>query len=137
MFLKRHYSKWNIALSILWVVMLPSSFFPGTVAISCCLCAVASAQIISGLLQKKRSHIYGKGQTISLEEKDPITSALTVNPPCGLDLSKLDLGTSKRVATPSISPSVQSAGFIKPRPLISPSRFSSSSIMCVTILLFY
>ena len=122
----------NVSSVILWIVIfaLPFPFEKLAVAICLSLCAILEI-IFSRMHQtpkgenqrKKRESKFIKGP--STVTKSCYASTM---PQSDLDLSKLDIsnGSPKRnlVHRSSI---VQSPEFTKPRPVVSPSRFSSSS----------
>lgn len=120
---------WNIALGSLWISMLFLISPIWKIGASFILCTVASIKIISELPQRKSKQAHKSKMT--KVESSHLNLSKSQNPPCDLDLSKLDIGSPRKTYTntPSISPIAQSPGFAKPRPLISPSRLSSSSIM--------
>ena len=139
---KKLFPIWNLALGSLWIMMF---FFPyplGRVGVSISLCTVASVQIISRFCRRKSFLGDHRSKKVKGENSNKnLLKTSVVNQPCGLDLSKLDslsIGSSRKTNTPSLSAVVPSSptGFAKPRPVISPSRFSSSSIMYVHIFWF-
>ncbi|XP_032781804.2 uncharacterized protein LOC116919854 [Daphnia magna] len=131
-FIKRIFPAWNIALGSLWIVLLLLVSPVWEISISLILCAAATVQLILGLSPRKSKQAFYKPKTKILQTSISNPSWYsTSSPPCDLDLSKLDIGSSRKInnSTPLASPMVQSSGFAKPRPLISPSRLSSSSII--------
>ncbi|XP_046437000.1 uncharacterized protein LOC124188419 isoform X1 [Daphnia pulex] len=126
---KRICPLWNIALGSLWISMLFLISPIWKTGVSFILCIVASIKIISELPQRKSKQAC-KSKMIKVESSH-MNLSKSPNPPCDLDLSKLDIGSPRKTktSTPSISSIAQSPGFAKPRPLISPSRLSSSSII--------
>ncbi|KAI9555453.1 hypothetical protein GHT06_017968 [Daphnia sinensis] len=130
-FIKRIFPAWNIALGLLWIILLLMVSPVWEISISLILCAIATVQLILGLRPRKSKQAFYKPRTKILETSMSNHSRFSApNPPCDLDLSKLDIGSSRKMnnCTPLVSPVVQSSGFAKPRPLISPSRLSVSSI---------
>ena len=143
---------WNVAAGLVWVVMIliPSSF--ERMSLTLLLSLMSSGRILSGMMKQlsslKRTAVQQHKSSESprnASQNMNVFSAgsnknITVNNalPNDLDLSGLDIGTrgvkcdspskSHRRRIVACSPPV----FTKPRPVISPSRFSPSIISYVT-----
>ena len=126
----------NIASGILWLAIFLLPFPLEKLGISVSLSLIAILQILSNLCQAnggkkqewQRAKKLSKGTSCATKSYNLVHNT----PPCDLDLSKLDISNgSPKVKVPRNHIISRSSGFTKPRPVISPSRFSSSSFELV------
>jgi hypothetical protein len=129
----------------MWIVMLalPFPLEKVGVAISLSVCAIFQIIFSKTLETQRVKHQREKGASKFMKRMPTVTKSCNVfnapvMPQCDLDLSKLDIsnGSPKRNAVHRSS-LVRSPGFTKPRPVISPSRFSSSSFEYVSAVFFH
>lgn len=136
---------WSAMSGLLWVMMvfLPSPLEKMCIAVAHSL--TSSAKIISTRLEKKKlsstqhkrkidSIVKTPGTPVKSTQHNVFRVPLNTSPAlCDLDLSRLDIGTrGNHFESPTLKnrtfSSCSSGGFSKPKPVISPSRFSPSIV---------
>ena len=140
---------WNFISMILSILIVSSFFFPlflyGKLAFTLPLSILNCGEILLDLMKprkfiKIKTNTLRKGSKVT-ETFDSKNSSLSTsglhhstpksNSPYDIDISKLDIGPRYKTVSPDApkSPAPSRCSFARPKPIISPSRFGSNSII--------